>query len=347
MKALVYHGPGDLRVEHREPPAPAPGEVVVRVGACGVCGTDLRIAAGKHRAYADGTCRVPGHEIAGTIAAVGDGAPGAAGDRVFVAPNIGCGRCRQCRDGRLNLCVRPRALGITHDGAFAELVRVPADAVAQGNLLAVPDGRDAAELSVIEPLACVLRGQRPLAIGREDVVLIAGAGPIGLMHLAVARVREPALVVVSEPSEARREQAAARGADVVADPAGDDLAAILAEHSEDGRGADVVITAAPSAAAQRQAVELAAAGGRINFFGGLPRDASTVELDTNLVHYKELHVTGTTANTTEDCREALDLVVGGHVDTGALVSARFGLEEAGAAFDAAASGQALKVVVEP
>jgi len=347
VKALVYHGPGDLRVERREPPEPAAGEVTVRVAACGVCGTDLRIAAGKHRAYGDGTCRVPGHEIAGTIAAVGDGAPGAAGDRVFVAPNIGCGRCRQCRDGRLNLCARPRALGITHDGAFAEYVRIPADAVAQGNLLAVPADRDPAELSLVEPLACVLRGQRPLAISAADVVLIAGAGPIGLMHLAVARVAGPAWIVVSEPSEERRAQAAARGADVVVDPAGHDLAAVLAERSENGRGADVVITAAPSAAAQRQAIELAAAGGRINFFGGLPRDASTVELDTNLIHYKELHVTGTTANTTEDCRAALELVVAGRVDTGALVSERFGLDEAAAAFDAAGSGRALKVVVEP
>jgi L-iditol 2-dehydrogenase len=347
VNALVYRGPDDLRLERRARPEPAAGEVLVRVEACGICGTDLRIAAGRHRAYGDGTCRVPGHEIAGTIAAVGDGAPGREGDRVFVAPNVGCGRCRQCRDGRLNLCVRPQALGITRDGAFAEFVLVPAEAVAQGNLLPVPPDADAAGLSLIEPLACVLRGQRPLVISPPDVVLIAGAGPIGLMHLAVARVREPALVVVSEPAEERRAQAAARGADVVVDPATDDLASVLAEHSEDGRGADVVITAAPAAAAQRQAVELAAAGGRINFFGGLPRDAATVELDTNLIHYKELLVTGTTANTTADCQEALELVKSGGVDTDALVSERFRLDEAPAAFAAAASGRALKVVVEP
>jgi L-iditol 2-dehydrogenase len=347
MNALVYRGPGDLRLERRDPPRPGAGEVLVRVEACGICGTDLRIRAGKHRAYGDGVCRVPGHEIAGTIAAVGAGAPGREGDRVFVAPNVGCGRCRQCRDGRINLCVRPEALGITRDGALAEYLLVPADAVAQGNLLPVPPEADAAAVALIEPLACVLRGQRPLAISSEDVVLIVGAGPIGLLHLAVARVREPALVIVSEPAEQRREQAAARGADIVVDPAASDLAAVVAERSEDGRGADVVVTAAPVAAAQRQAVELAAPGGRINFFGGLPRDAAVVEIDTNLIHYKELLVTGTTANTTEDCREALELVVAGAIDTGELVSARFGLDEADGAFAAAASGRALKVVVEP
>jgi L-iditol 2-dehydrogenase len=344
MNGLVYRGPGDLRVEPRRDPEPRDGEVLLRVEACGICGTDLRIAAGKHRAYQDGTARVPGHEIVGA-AITGDGV--AAGARFFVAPNIGCGRCRQCREGRLNLCANAEAFGITRDGAFAEYLLVGADAVAQGNLLPIPDGADAAALSLVEPLACVLRGQRPCAIGPEDVVLIVGAGPIGLMHLAVAKVAEPRLVIVSEPSEERREQARARGADVVVDPVAEDLAAVVAEHSEGGRGADAIIIAAPVAAAQAQALELAAPGGRINFFGGLPRGASTVELDTNVIHYKELLVTGTTANTTEDCREALALVVDGRVDTAALVSARYGLDEAGAAFEAAASGQALKVVVQP
>lgn len=347
MNALVYHGPEDLRLERRELPEPGHGEVLVRVEACGICGTDLRIVHGKHRAYADGACRVPGHEIVGTIAAVGPGAPGRDGDRVFVAPNIGCGRCRQCREGRVNLCVRPRALGITRDGGFADHVLVPADAVAQGNLLAAPRSLDAAALSLVEPLACVVHGQRPLGIGSEDVVLIMGAGPIGLMHLAAARVREPAQVIVSEPAEDRRAQASAWGADLVVDPASEDLAAIVAECTEDGRGADVIVTAAPAGVAQSQAVELAAPAGRINFFGGLPRDASVVSIDTNLIHYKELLVTGTTANAVEDCREALALVVDGAIDAPALVSARFDLDEAAAAFEAAASGRALKVVIEP
>ncbi|HEY8583378.1 MAG TPA: alcohol dehydrogenase catalytic domain-containing protein [Capillimicrobium sp.] len=347
MNALVYHGPEDLRLERRELPEPGRGEVLVRVEACGICGTDLRIFQGKHRAYADDACRVPGHEIVGTIAAVGEGAPGRDGDRVFIAPNIGCGRCRQCREGRVNLCVRPRALGITRDGGFADHLLVPADAVAQGNLLAAPRSLDAAALSLVEPLACVVHGQRPLAIGADDVVLIMGAGPIGLMHLAAGKVREPAQIIVSEPAGDRRAQATAWGADLVVDPTSEDLAAIVAERTEDGRGPDVVITAAPAARAQSQAIELAAPAGRVNFFGGLPRDASIVEIDTNLIHYKELLVTGTTANAVEDCREALQLVVDGAIDAQALVSARFGLDEAAAAFAAAASGQALKVVIEP
>jgi len=342
MAALVCRGAGDLRVEERPTPTPGPGEVVVRVEACGICGTDLRIASGSHRAYPEGTVRVPGHEIAGTVAAAGDGAGIAAGTPVFVAPNVGCGSCRQCRQGRVNLCRTPSALGITLDGGFSTHVLVPAAAVRQGNVMALERPLDAAAVSVVEPLACVLRGQTQCGIGRDDVVLIVGAGPIGLLHLLAARVREPGAVVVSEPSAARRAQAAEWGADRTVDPSSEDLAAVLGAD-----GADVIIVAAPAAAAQAEALRLAATGARINFFGGLPSGSSEVALDTNLIHYRELVVTGTTANTNADCRAALDLVTSGAVDAGRLVTGRRPLAEAGAAFDAARSGEALKVVIVP
>ncbi|MGZ8650253.1 MAG: zinc-binding dehydrogenase [Solirubrobacteraceae bacterium] len=173
-------------------------------------------------------------------------------------------------------------------------------------------------------------------------MLIIGAGPIGLLHLLAARVRNPAAIVVSEPSHARRAQAAEWGADHTVDPASQDIAEALGAD-----GADVIIVAAPVAAAQAEALRLAAPGGRINFFGGLPKDRSEVALDTNLIHYKELHVTGTTANTNMDCRAALDLVTSGAVDVGRLVTGRRALADATAAFDAARSGEALKVVIEP
>jgi L-iditol 2-dehydrogenase len=344
MDALVFRGPGALRLEQRPEPEPGPGEAVIRVDACGVCGTDLRIAAGNHRAYPEGTVRVPGHEIAGTLVAGSvDGL--SPGQPVFVAPNVGCMQCDQCRAGRVNLCRTPQALGITRDGAFATHVRLDRDVIEQGNVLPVPEGTDPAAVSVAEPLACVLRGQRPCRIGEGDVVLVVGAGPIGLLHLLAARTRGPATIVVSEPGSARREQARALGADVVVDPATEDVADALRQVAP--AGPDVVIVAAPVPAAQAEALELAAPGARINFFAGLARDRSRVELDTNLIHYKELVVTGTTACTTEDCREALELILSGAVDAAQLVTERRPLEEASAAFESAAAGLALKVVLEP
>jgi L-iditol 2-dehydrogenase len=339
VRALVYHGPDDLRVEDRPDREPGPGEALLRVEACGICGTDLRIASGSHRAYPDGTVRVPGHEIAGTVAAVGDGVALEVGAAAFVAPNVGCGRCRACRAGRVNLCRTPRALGITDDGGFAEYVFLDEPLVSQGNVLIVEDGRDMAALAVVEPLACALRGSKACRIAEGDLVVVVGAGPVGLMHLQLARLSGPAQVIVSEPSAPRRAEAERFGADAVVEPG--ELAEAV------GDGADVIITAAPAPAAQQQALELAAPGGRINFFGGLPRDRSRVELDTNLIHYRELIVTGTTANTNADCREALDLVLSGQVDTAALIGERKPLDGAEDAFAAARSGELLKVVIEP
>ncbi len=346
MRALVYHGANDLRLEERARPEPGPSEAVLRVRACGICGTDLRILAGAHRAYPDGTERVPGHEMAGVIVARGRQADVAEGMAAFVAPNIGCGVCAPCRSGRVNLCLRPRALGITRDGAFAEEVLLPADLIAQGNVLPAPTDADPGAIALVEPLACVLRGSRACAITEGDLVLIVGAGPIGLLHLQIARLRAPRAIVVSQPSAMRRAQALRWGADRIVDPDREDLAAVVAELS-DGQGADVVIVAAPAPRAQEQAIELAAVGGRINFFGGLPRDRSRITIDANIIHYKEIVVTGTTANTTEDCREALALVATGQVDTAGLITARYPLDEGVDALTAAASGQALKVVLEP
>lgn len=351
MQALVYEGPQRLQVQERPDPQPEPGGAVVRVLACGICGTDLRILKGAHRAYSNGTRRIPGHEIVAEVVAVGDQAEGpqaatpTIGDRVFVAPNLGCGTCPACRAGRVNLCANAEAFGITFDGGFAELMAVPAAALQQGNLLPVPDALDAAAASAVEPLACVLRGQRAVGVSAGDRVLVCGAGPIGLLHVLLARAAG-AEVLVSEPHERRRAQAGEFGAPVLIDPAGEDLAARVLEAT-DGLGADVVITAVPVAAVQEQALSLAAIGGRINFFGGLPRDASTIAIDSNLVHYRELRITGTTANDTDDCRRALELAVSGQVDLAPLVTARYSIEEAAEAFAAAAAGRDLKVVIEP
>ncbi|MGD9736495.1 MAG: alcohol dehydrogenase catalytic domain-containing protein [Solirubrobacterales bacterium] len=345
MRALVYDD-GKLLLERRPDPEPERGDVVVRVLACGICGTDLRIAKGLHRAYAPGTRRVPGHEIAGEVEAVGDPAsPLAVGERVFVAPNVSCGHCHACRSGHRSVCENAEALGITLDGGFAERVLVPEASVRQGNVLGAPAGVDPGALSVVEPLACVLRGQRAVGLAAADTALICGGGPIGLLHTMLARAAGADPVMVSEPQSVRRAQAESFGA-VGIDPVGEDLGERVREITG-GKGADVVITAVPVGAVQEQALELAAVGGRVNFFGGLPRDAARISFDSNAVHYKELLVTGTTANDETDCGEALALFAEGGIDLGRLVSARFPLDRAEEAFAAAAGGAELKVVIEP
>jgi L-iditol 2-dehydrogenase len=347
MLAAVYHGPNDIRVETVPKPEIGPEEILLKVLKASICGTDIRIFHGHHRKYPPGTQRIPGHEMVGQIAQVGENVKGYEwGQRVFLAPNMGCGHCRQCISGNNNICADYAAIGVTIDGAFAEYVRVPAAAVLQGNLLPLGDDVDPAVAALIEPFACVLRGQDAVDLRAGDVVLVMGAGPIGIMHVKLANLKGAIKVIVSEPLAERREQALQLGADVVADPLDENLKEIVLAESK-GRGADVIITAAPAPKAQESAPALAAIGGRINFFGGLPKNDPIIQLDSNLIHYKELVVTGTTACSTHDCLRAAELVNSNKLDLSPLISQRFPLQETPAAFAAAEDRKSLKVVLEP
>lgn len=347
MLAAVYHSPNDLRLEQVPVPPIGPDEVLVKIHSASICGTDLRILHGQHRKYPAGTVRIPGHEATGRLAEIGCEVTGLTpGQLVFLAPNMGCGHCRECVTGNNNRCADYQAIGVTMDGAFTAFVRFPAAGIRQGNIILLSDNIDPAAAALIEPFACVLRGQNAVSIRPGDIVLILGAGPIGIMHLKLARLRGASRVIVSEPNPDRLIVAMRMGADKGVDPARQDLTAIIASETG-GRGADVILVAAPSSQAQQAALQLASIGGRINFFGGLPKDQSTVLLDTNLIHYRELVVTGTTACSTADCWQAAEIVNSRRVDLSDLISARFPLHAALDAFTSAESGKALKVVIQP
>jgi L-iditol 2-dehydrogenase len=232
------------------------------------------------------------------------------------------------------------------DGGFAQYMRIPAQALRQGNVMPVRGDLDPAVAALIEPLACVLRGQRALGIRTGDAVLVIGAGPIGIMHIKLARLSGARRVLVSEPNPSRLELARHAGAERAINPAEEDLAAVVAAETG-GDGADAIIVATAAHAAQELAPRLAAIGGRINFFGGLPKDRPTITFDANLVHYRELIVTGTTACSTDDCRRSAEIVNSGRIDLSDLISGRFPLARVKEAFAAAEDGHALKVVLEP
>ena len=347
MLAAVYHGPGDLRLEQYPMPEIGPHEALLKVASAGICGTDLRIFHGGHRMYADGVQRIPGHEVVGEIVAVGENVNGInIGTMVFVSPNMGCGYCGQCVRGNNNRCADYDAFGITIDGAFAEYLHIPSAAIRQGNLIPLDPGVDPGVAALIEPFACVLRGQNAVDLRLGDLVLIVGSGPIGLMHVLLAKLRGAAKVIVSEVQDTRLRQALEVGADVGVNPQKADLYDVIARES-DGKGADVIIIAAPAPAAQENALHLAAIGGRINLFAGLPKDKPTISFDSNLVHYKELVVTGTTACSTADCRQAAAIINAGRLDLSPLISARYSLNQALEAFAHAQDQMALKIIIEP
>jgi len=248
--------------------------------------------------------------------------------------------------GKNNLCKNYDALGVTIDGGFAEYVRIPENSVSQGNVIPISEDVDPAVAALIEPFACVLRGQNAVHIKPGDIVLVIGAGPIGVMHTKLAKVRGAGIVIVSEPVDFRANQAKHAGADHIINPLENDVKTEV-DRITDFHGADVIITAAPVHIAQESALDIAAIGGRINFFGGLPKDHPTITFDSNKVHYKELIITGTTACSTDDCWQASRIVNHGLIDLRELISARLPLSKAAEGFALAEDRKSLKIVLEP
>jgi L-iditol 2-dehydrogenase len=346
MKVVRFHAPGDVRIEDAPEPEPGPGSVKIRVRNCSTCGTDVKIFRYGHHHIVPP--RVMGHEVAGEIVDVGDGVGGwEAGDRVQVIAAIPCGRCGECRRGRMTVCPNQESIGYHYDGGFAEHMTVPAKVLNVDGLNRIPDGVGFAEASVAEPLACVLNGQMLTRVGEGDEVVVVGSGPIGCLHVRLARARGAARVYLADINADRLAQAAALVApDATICAADVDVVAEVLRLS-DGRGADVVITAAASGSAQEQAIQMAAPQGRISFFGGLPKDNPVIACDSNLVHYRELTIVGANGSSPAHNAQALQLIASGAVPVADLITHRLGLGEVLDAFDLVAAGTAIKVTIEP
>ena len=347
MRAAVYHDIRRIEVDTVPTPQVGFGEAVLKIGAAGICGTDLRIYENGHHRIPPGTARILGHELAGEIVSVGEGVSNLQpGMRVAIAPNMGCGVCTQCVAGWTNLCEDYSAFGINLDGAFAEYMLVTAAAIRQGNVVPIPDHVSFSLAALAEPLSCCLNGQEAVNVGSDDVVLIVGAGPIGAMHMLLARLGGARTVIVSELSETRRKQAEEHGADAAVDPRKQNLQEVVLKASE-GEGASVVIVAAAAPRAQEQSLELASRRGRINYFGGLPKDNPFIQFNSNLVHYKQLKITGTTGSNVRQYRSSMNLIAAGRIEVDALVGATLPLENIHEGFERANAGSEMRILVDP
>jgi L-iditol 2-dehydrogenase len=343
MKAAVLRAPNDLALTTIATPQAGPGDLVLRVRAATVCGTDLRILTGK-KTKGVRFPSVIGHEFAGVVVDAGAGVKGwKVGDRACVDPVVPCRACAYCKSGRENVCQNRQAIGYEFDGAFAEFVRIPAIALEAGNVFRVPDGMDFEAAALAEPLACCINGQRNADIRLGDTVVVLGAGPIGLMHAALAKSAGARQVIVSEPNATRRQAAAERGVDGVCDPSAESMVDFVKART-DGLGADVAILAIGVPALVNEAFNAVCKGGHVNLFAGFSAGA-LANVDVNLVHYNEIVVTGASALTRRDYEVALHLLAGGRVDATALITHRFGVDEALRAFEEAGSGRALKVAL--
>ena len=344
MQAIVYHAPGDIRVEDVPKPECASGGLLVRVDACAVCGTDL-----KSRQHGNPRIKAPlvmGHEFTGIIETVSPDTISdfISGDRIVMATSVACGQCFYCQRGWRNLCDDLAPMGFSYPGGMAEYVAIPAHAVQGGHVIKVPKDVDAKYAALAEPVSCAVNSVRQCGVQQGDTVLVMGAGPMGLLNALVARAAGASVVLLSEPNPLRRQQAEHFDLDRVLDPEKDDVQKIVRDCT-DGRGADVVIVAAPAIPPQEQALSLVRRRGTINLFASLPVGKSTLTIDSRPLHYGEIRLLGSSDSTPEHVHEAVSIIAAKKIPVEKIVSHCLPMKEIEQAFELMKSGEALRVVL--
>jgi L-iditol 2-dehydrogenase len=329
--------------EFPEPVVPDDG-LIMDVQACGICGSDIRRWQEGPPAGVDGI--VPGHEAAGIIASVGRAVSSfSLGDRIAIAPDIHCGRCYYCQREWFHLCDHLKLIGISSGcpGALSEKLVLTGEILENGIVHSIPLDMPSESAALAEPCSSVLAVYEKLGSVRNAAVVVLGAGPIGCIHVNVAR-SNGARVIVSECNEDRKKLVKRFQPDRVIDPVREDVVGKVREFT-DGVGADVVICANAVADTQQQAVGMVRKGGRVVFFGGLPKSSPKVLLDANRIHYGEIQITGAFSYHPSMHKMALDLLYRKIIPAEKIITHSFPLERIGEAFETAASGKGLKIIV--
>ena len=342
MRAVQLLGKGEIRI--REVPVPEIGdnEALLRVRAASICGTDVRMYRNGYKNVSPDNPLIMGHEFSGDIVKVGANVTSLKlGMKVSVAPNVGCGTCDMCVSGNTHLCRNYGAFGVTMDGGFAEYVRITEEAIRQGNVSPLDERITYQEAALVEPLSCVYNGQKLLHPRFGADTLIIGMGPIGLMHIMVAKLNGAGRIFVNDLSSERTKKAKELFPDVTVIEGG-----VLEGLRKNGlEGVDVCIIAAPAPTAQTESLSYMNMNGKLLFFGGLPQGKENVSINTNLIHYRQLTIQGCTRQSISQYRLCAKLVNDGRIPLGLIMSDSYGIEDFEAAMKNAAAAKGLKHVI--
>jgi 2-desacetyl-2-hydroxyethyl bacteriochlorophyllide A dehydrogenase len=332
MKAVIVDKPGSVHVDQVPDPEFGPKDVVIKVGACGICGTDIHIIDGEFPPTKYPI--IPGHEFGGTVVAVGEDVTGVKiGDRVGVDPTLNCGECYFCQRGMGNLCERWNAVGVTTTGGFADCVAVP-----ERTVYPLPDDMTFAEAALIEPVSCVVHGFHMLHPRVGDTYLIYGAGPMGLQNAQVARFNGASVVAIIDINPGRLDIARSFGFDVVG-PSLDDVRHVAP------RGFDIVIEATGRTKVAEQAIDAVIRRGKLLLFGVCP-PGERAAYDAFKIYNEEITILGTMA-VLNSYGPAIDVLSAGAVDAKKMVTHTFPIAQFADAVDLVRKGGGLKVQIDP
>lgn len=341
MKAALYYGVGDVRVEEVPEPKAGPGEIVIRVGACLTCGTDVKTYRRGHPNLLKSLPSRFGHEFAGTVVEVGEGVSKfKVGDRVVALNSAPCFECYYCKMGDYSMCENLYFL----NGGYAEYLTIP-ERIVRYNTYLIPEGISFAEAAMTEPLACAVHGIEKSEIQVGDTVAIIGAGPIGLMFVRLAALRG-ARVISIDPSEERLKTSAEMGATHLVRTGDADEAERQVRALTGGRGADVVIEAVGLPSTWEEALRLVRKSGVVNLFGGAAA-GTTITVPTLLLHYNQLTIKGVFHHTPQYALTAFNLICNRTVDARRFISGEVGLNELVDALERHARLEGIKFAVIP
>lgn len=343
MKAAVFEGIEKLAIREVTVPRCGRGELLVKVEACCICGGDIR---NFHSGLRYGIEKqVMGHEIAGIVAEAGEGVTRfKSGDRVALAPDVSCGECYYCRRGLVNLCLHHKMLGTNWPGGFAQYIHLPAEVLTRGFVEPIPDHIGFEEAAMAEPASSVIACQEFNNVSLGDTVVILGDGPIGCLHIEVARARGASRIIMSGLT--RLEAIPQFEPDLIINSATQNpVEAVL--KATGGIGADIVICAAPVTSIQEQAVEMARKRGRVVFFGGVNKNQPMTTLNSNLIHYHELTIVGAFSYPATGLQKAVQMIAEKKIAARKYVTKTVRLEEIPEGIAYAEQGKALRVAVKP
>jgi len=345
MKAVRFYAPQDIRLEEVETPKIGPDEILVKVEIALTCGTDVKMYRRGHPLVKPPL--IFGHEFAGVIAEVGENVTRfKKGQKVVAANSAPCNACYFCKIGKPNLCehLLETLIGFSVSGAYAEYVRVPALIVKQ-NTYELPDNISFEEAALLEPLACVVNGHREADIKIGDTVVVIGAGPIGLMHVQLAKISGAKNVICTDLKEERLKIAAEVGADTLINASKEDQLERIKELTN-GLGADVVIEAVGLPQTWELAVDMTRKAGRTILFGGCP-SGTKITLDTRRIHYEDLTIKGIFHHTPLSVKRAYDLITSGLFNGRPLITDKMPLSEVEQALQMMIEGKCIKIALQP
>ncbi|MBW2603289.1 MAG: alcohol dehydrogenase catalytic domain-containing protein [Deltaproteobacteria bacterium] len=342
MKAAILEKPGKLETREIRTPDCPPGGLRVKVNACGICSSDVKMATRGHRAL--NYPRILGHEIAGVIEQSRTNTF-KEGDRIQISPGLRCGKCSYCLKGMDNLCPNREILGFTYNGGFAEYIAIPIAGSIVGSVNIIPEKISDTDATLAEPLACCINAQNKINITENDTMLIIGAGPLGFLHALVARHKGVGHILISEPQTHRRKTALHTWADTVIDPGMDNITekVMAATHNN---GVDALIFACSQVRLNETFMKLMAPAGRVSIFSGITSQLSASSIDFHQIHYNEFFISGAYGCTAEQNRNALELISSQHGLAQKLITHRVPLDNIIEGIEHTASLKGLKTVVE-